>query len=253
MEGGTQTAVWPGSEAHWPLSVQAPPGRTVLGRDWESGPGAKVSVPLAAASEGRGGSRPPSADVTGGPATSGGRGVTSASADPATTPESVSRESGASGCPGRIAPASRPGPGAIAASPGTAPRSCPASITAPPSRPLPSGAVSRLGPSTARAASPPDCAPPPEAGSPAGADRSFRGSRLQPRSAILRTMTVFAMRIMIHPRHSKPVFWKEPLPGGLPTSACSRFARPGRWSRTERPPDKFCSAATLQTCSRRPQ
>src|SRR6202142_2106377 len=125
MEGGTQTAVWPGSEAHWPLSVQAPPGRIVVGWGWESGPGAEASVPLAPASEGRGRSRPPSADVTGGPATSGGRGVTSASEDPGTTPESVSRESGASGCPGRIVPGSRPGLGTIAAAPETAPRPAP--------------------------------------------------------------------------------------------------------------------------------
>jgi hypothetical protein len=189
MEGGTQTAVRPGNEAHWPLSVQAPPGRTVPGKGAASGPGAEASSRLAAASDG-GGSLPPSAGVpaascrrvTGAsaPATpasvvrkieasanppvtpaSLGRKI-GASASPPVAPASLGRETGASGLPGRTVPASRPGLGVIAASPGTA---CgPASAAAPLSRSPLLGAASHLDPSAARAASPPDCAPPPAGG-----------------------------------------------------------------------------------------
>jgi hypothetical protein len=231
MDGGTQTAIRPGNEAHWPLSVQAPPGRTVPGRGWASDPGDEVSVRLAAASGGGGPTASgcrigASANPAGTPASvgrdtgaSGCRALTGASANPAGTPASVSRDTGASGCrgltgasastggrpasvsrdtgasgcPGGTVPASGPGLESTAASPMGRP---PASMAALLSRPaFCRGARSGLGPST-RAASPP------ASGGPAGADRETSGSRSQPTTARPKTRMVFAARIMSPPEQA---------------------------------------------------
>jgi len=208
MDGGTQTAVRPGNEAHWPCRCRRRRAerasrarhRTRTTRRRSDSQPHRTEV---AACRHR---RRPAASC---------RRVTVRRQNHPSRPRR-SRKIGASQnhpsrrvarprdrgvrVPGRTVPASRPGlESSRIAWDGLRPASAAA-----PRRDLRCWAGVHLDPSAARAASPPDCARR-RGRLTSWADREIIGSRLQPRSPMLKTKIVFARADHEPPGHSRPL------------------------------------------------